>query len=839
MEQNIAKLADFYRVSAYQDLDDARRSEQGQYFTPPEVARFMASMFSDPPEQVMLLDAGAGVGALTAAFVEDCFRQDEKDDGTLAYARTFPKEISVTLYENDEQLLGYLQTTLAHCGERCAAHGVAFTETILQDDFIGAASLALSTPLFSAGPYGYNRAILNPPYKKINTRSSHRQWLRSAGIETSNLYTGFLALVIQLLEPGGELVAITPRSFCNGPYFKPFRELFYKNMAFRRIHLFETRDTAFGADEVLQENIIFHAVKQGERGNVLITTSESPADLLPSQRLVEHDQVINPGDPNLFIHITANELEQTVADRVQHFRCSLADLGLSVSTGKVVDFRAREHLRHEPETGTAPLIYPAHFEKNFVVWPRSQIRKANAICLSDETRPMMLPKGYYVTVKRFSSKEENRRIVAAVYDPERIEADWIGFENHLNVFHQDEKGLSAALAKGLAVFLNSSLVDLYFRQFNGHTQVNATDLRALFYPDREMVERWGETVGDSFPDQKTIDHLIEGELQEMADLAASNPLAAKQKVEEALEILTVLGMPRGQQNARSAMTLLALLNLTPTMDWANAQAPLIGITPIMEFIRDHYGVEYAPNSRETIRRFTMHQFIQGGLVIENPDEPGRPKNSPHWCYQIEPTTLALLRTYGTRGWEEQLEEHLSGVVTLKEQYAQYREMNRVPVSLPDGQEIDLSVGKHSELIKAIVEEFAERFTPGGKVLYLGDTGEKWGVYDAETLRALGVTVDSHGKMPDVVIYYADKDWLVLVEAVTSHGPVDSKRRIELTELFGAARTGLVYVTAFLTRSDLAKYLSEISWETEVWVASAPTHLIHFDGERFLGPYDVS
>jgi adenine-specific DNA-methyltransferase len=166
MEQNIAKLADFYRVSAYQDLDDARRSEQGQYFTPPEVARFMASMFSDPPEQVMLLDAGAGVGALTAAFVEDCFRQDEKDDGTLAYARTFPKEISVTLYENDEQLLGYLQTTLAHCGERCAAHGVAFTETILQDDFIGAASLALSTPLFSAGPTGTTVPFSTHPTRK-------------------------------------------------------------------------------------------------------------------------------------------------------------------------------------------------------------------------------------------------------------------------------------------------------------------------------------------------------------------------------------------------------------------------------------------------------------------------------------------------------------------------------------------------------------------------------------------------------------------------------------------------------------------------------------------------
>lgn len=163
-------------------------------------------------------------------------------------------------------------------------------------------------------------------------------------------------------------------------------------------------------------------------------------------------------------------------------------------------------------------------------------------------------------------------------------------------------------------------------------------------------------------------------------------------------------------------------------------------------------------------------------------------------------------------------------------------MNKVPLQLAEGQELYLSAGSHSRLIRAIVEEFAPRFAPGGQIVYVGDTGDKWGYFDAATLQTLGATVDQHGKMPDVVIYYGAKDWLLLVEAVTSHGPVDAKRRAELARLFAGARPGIVYVTAFLTRREMMRYLPEISWATEVWIADAASHLIHFDGERFLGPY---
>ncbi|HAY4776929.1 restriction endonuclease [Klebsiella pneumoniae] len=307
-------------------------------------------------------------------------------------------------------------------------------------------------------------------------------------------------------------------------------------------------------------------------------------------------------------------------------------------------------------------------------------------------------------------------------------------------------------------------------------------------------------------------------------------------IEAAQQIIVSLGLPRAQQNERSALCLLALLNLTPGKAWADAENPLVGITPIMDWAREHYGKEYAPNTRETFRRQTMHQFCDAGLAVANPDQPTRPVNSPKWCYQIEPAALALLRTFGTPAWHDSLTAYLAERETLVARYAKEREQNRIPVEIAPGKEITLSPGEHSELIRAIIEDFAPRFAPGSVLVYAGDTGDKWGYFDAPLLAGLGVDVDSHGKMPDVVLHFTAKNWLLLVESVTSHGPVDGKRHAELARLFDGSTAGLVYVTAFPNRAIMGRYLGEIAWETEVWVADAPSHLIHFNGVRFLGPY---
>lgn len=311
----------------------------------------------------------------------------------------------------------------------------------------------------------------------------------------------------------------------------------------------------------------------------------------------------------------------------------------------------------------------------------------------------------------------------------------------------------------------------------------------------------------------------------------------KQRIDEAIALLRAAGLPREQQNERSALTLLGLLDLRPAATWSSATAPLRGITQLMDFFRDAYGKDYAPNTRETVRRFTMHQFVAAGLAVENPDKPGRPVNSPKWCYQASPAALELVRTVGAKTWDGALARFLAQVGSLRDRYASEREQQKIAVQLPaDEGTIRLTPGGQNPLIKAILEDFCPRFTPGARVLYVGDAGVKWAVFDQPQLAALGVVVDSHGKMPDVVVYQQDRGWLVLVEAVTSHGPVNPKRVEELRALFKGATAGLVFVTAFESRQALGRYLSDISWETEVWLADAPSHMVHFDGQRYLGPY---
>ena len=312
----------------------------------------------------------------------------------------------------------------------------------------------------------------------------------------------------------------------------------------------------------------------------------------------------------------------------------------------------------------------------------------------------------------------------------------------------------------------------------------------------------------------------------------------KDRVRDACQVLAALGLPHAQQNERSALCLLALVHLTPSKKWMQAQNPLMGITPIMDWVREHYKKDYAPNSRETIRKETVQQFKDAGLVLYNPDKPARPVNSPRVVYQIEPDALTLLRSFGSVAWRKNLATYLASHETLTAKYAKERSQNRVAVRIATDKQITLSPGEHNELIRAIIEEFGPRFAPDSVLIYVGDTGDKWGYFDAARLAKLGVNVDTHGKMPDVVLYFTKRNWLLLIESVTSHGAVTGKRHAELAKLFAGSRAGLVYVTAFPNRAIMRRYLNNIAWETEVWVADAPSHLIHFNGERFLGPHAV-
>jgi BsuBI/PstI restriction endonuclease domain/BsuBI/PstI restriction endonuclease HTH domain len=313
-------------------------------------------------------------------------------------------------------------------------------------------------------------------------------------------------------------------------------------------------------------------------------------------------------------------------------------------------------------------------------------------------------------------------------------------------------------------------------------------------------------------------------------------MAQARKLNEAIEILRSLGFAGRQSNEAAGYTLLALLDLEPLKPWSKAAEPRRGITPIIAFVAQAYNVRYAPNTRETIRDEAVKYFVETGMLIRNPDNPSRPVNSGKTVYQIEPTALALFRTFGTLEWDKNLKAYLSMRERIVKMLRRQRKLKRIPVVFPSGKKVTISPGGQNPLIKTVIEQFCTAFAPGGTIVYIGDAENKFLHLDAEYLKQLNVIIPAPAKMPDVVIHDTRKNWLLLIEAVTSAGPVDAKRRNELKALFAGCMAGLVFVTAFSTREVMRNFLTQISWETEVWVAEDPDHLIHFNGERFLGPY---
>ena len=425
--ESVLAFAEVVRSSATKRLDKKRQSELGQYFTPFTVATRLAALLEPMTREVRLLDAGAGIGVLSAAAVE-----------MLRCRKSPPQSIHVSTYEIDSSLHGDLESVLEACARACKQAGIAFTYN-LGTDFLESAINQLLGQLFAE--QRYTCAILNPPYKKIRRTSTERRLLERVDIETTNLYTGFLALAAQLLEPGGELVSVTPRSFCNGPYFRPFRKAFLRDMAITDLQVFETRSNTF--EEVLQESLIMRAVKTKTKPEtVTVLSLASPDDPLPTTHRLSYEGIVRPDDPEAFIHVVTDSVEKQIAASMGRFKHSLSDLGLHVSTGKVVDFRVKDALKLEPEAGSVPLLYPHNLEAGFVTWPVTKHGKPQALMSTAQTKRQLLPAEMYVLVKRFSSKEERRRVVAALYDPARIDADAVGIENHLNYLHSGGRGFT-------------------------------------------------------------------------------------------------------------------------------------------------------------------------------------------------------------------------------------------------------------------------------------------------------------------------------------------------------------------------------------------------------------
>lgn len=478
MSEHALSILDSARRDYSLRVSRTTRSKLGQFLTPSSIADFMAEQLN-LSEEIQLLDPGAGIGILSAAVA-----------GLISKKQT----LDITCWEIDPEACKELRDTLNPLNAHSNVH-----YRLQSGDFVEAAAQAVARN----EPGKFTHAILNPPYQKIGVNSHYRLALREAGIETVNLYAGFVALALMRLRMGGELVAIIPRSFANGPYYRPFREFILNHSAIARIHLFKSRNQLFQDDAVLQENVIIKLIRGATQEDVLVSTSSDASFHDLAQASLPFAEFLHPGDRERFFHIPDRSQSALLP-----FRHSLAQIGLEVCTGPVVDFRLKEHLRAHPESGSAPLIYAAHFDKGFL-WPRGG-KKPDAIMRNDEVERWLMPNACYVVTRRFSSKEERRRIVAHVFPTGGVPGECVAFENHLNVFHFRKRGLDERLARGLAAYLNSTAVDKYFRQFSGHTQVNATDLRNLPYPSNEQLLRlgqWSDTRTDM--SQAALDVAVE------------------------------------------------------------------------------------------------------------------------------------------------------------------------------------------------------------------------------------------------------------------------------------------------------------------------------------------
>lgn len=473
-------------------LSSKHRASFGQFFTPPGAARFLAGLFDLPQGGMFrLLDPGAGVGSLSAAVVARAVRERPN------------LRLHVTAFEIDGALVSHLSDTLAECAALAARCGTAVDFEIRQESFV-----EYATSWLFAQPDQFDGVIANPPYRKVNSLASERLAAETRGLRASNLYTIFTGLAADLLSDNGQLSVIIPRSWANGPYHEPFRRFLLERVSIDLLHVYEDRGKVFADAEVLQENVVMFGTRAPQSNTVTLSTSAGGDDLR-AEREVPIEDVLRPGDPHVFVRIPIDDRATWIVERMTALPASLADLGVAVSTGRVVDFRARDSLRPDPSDGTVPLVYPGHVRNGRVVWPSPGSKKPNALHRSEKTEALLLPNEHYVLVKRFSAKEERRRVTAAAVGPADLPGDAIAYENHLNVYHRRGRGLPPHLAAGLAGYLNCTLVDDYVRSFSGHTQINATDLRQLRYPATEELLGLGAALAEGpWPEQYVLDDLV-------------------------------------------------------------------------------------------------------------------------------------------------------------------------------------------------------------------------------------------------------------------------------------------------------------------------------------------
>ncbi|MFI8709590.1 Eco57I restriction-modification methylase domain-containing protein [Bacillus sp. NPDC077411] len=477
------------------------KEQNDQYFTPISIATFMSSRFNAVKKnEINILDPGCGTGNLAVALL-----------ASICTWKSKPKVVNVELFEIDVTLSDSLINNLKEVQKLCDFYDIEVNFSIKHEDFI---SYALEYMMNVKQNKLFDYIVMNPPYRKLNSESIHKKILLRNGIDVPNYYAGFMAVAYRLLKSKGELVTIVPRSFCSGTYFKSFREDLVNNVKIERIHIFKSRKDLF-YDDILQETIILSLKKIAQKLNDTIEITESIKDDFTEIKRTHKrfDNVIFPLDPEKLIRII-HTTDKKVVDQMHSLPCRLEDLGINVSTGPVVDFREKPGiLLFNQQLWAFPMIYQENFCNGKIEWP-IEGQKPGFILEDESNYKRFRKSGIYVLVKRMTSKEEKKRIVAAMFDNSINPDQKVAFDNKLNYFHIENAGFdNLNLAKGLCLYLNSSLVDFYFRTFSGSTQVNVADLKSLRYPSFKTLEKLGEFYGDYLPTQEIIDQIMNEELK--------------------------------------------------------------------------------------------------------------------------------------------------------------------------------------------------------------------------------------------------------------------------------------------------------------------------------------
>ncbi|OGS19197.1 MAG: hypothetical protein A2219_06580 [Elusimicrobia bacterium RIFOXYA2_FULL_50_26] len=466
------------------------RKSKGQFFTPQQVSLFMAGLLDINKQNFNVLDPGAGTGMLSAAVCESVLFSRKKID------------FSLDAYETDLEVIPLLDDVLRKCQSVLQENGHKFKYRIIPEDFILDNSHRIKAQLDfeeKETPLSYDYVISNPPYFKLNKNSPQTLLLGEIASGQPNIYTFFMTLALEMLKPDGKMMFITPRSFCSGLYFKAFRKWLLQHGRITNIHMFESRSDVFGNDAVLQESIITGIMPQknkAENEKVAITTSQNGSFQNLNKADIDYQDMLHQMDGQLMIKIPVTKTDVKVQHIINSWECTLKDFGMKVSTGPVVSFRAEKYLSTEfvDENITAPLLWMHNIQNMDIVWPIEKKKRELAIKLEEGTASLLVPVKNYILVKRFSSKEQKRRLYAGVLLKSKFKYDKVGIENHLNYIYKYHDVLSTDEAYGIAGLLNSSLMDIFFRMLNGSTQVNAVDIDNLPLPSLEKIKEIGKSI---------------------------------------------------------------------------------------------------------------------------------------------------------------------------------------------------------------------------------------------------------------------------------------------------------------------------------------------------------